>query len=253
MQLHIQVINLDRSPERLAAIGADLDGIGASWSRVQAVAPDEDYARTVKTYDRLRANYLFGRDLTRGEVGCFLSHLSALRGLLVSGHEIGLILEDDAKIDSEAASMIKDIATSLGGIDPLWACVNLSHTTALRRRRIASISGNTLYRAYQFPLLTAALLWHKDGARKFTNWCDDVGIYAPIDNQIRDWITLGGHGFSVAHPPVAMRDFATTIADRPRGNAAGAKKGKTNKFNKYELRQKLPLYWRSGTAYLMRW
>lgn len=252
MTVLVQVINLDRSPERLRAIGADLALAGLEWTRLPAIEPDKDYATTLPSYQRARAHYLFGRDLTRGEVGCFASHLMALRALVNSGYETGLILEDDAQPDQDMGQTITDIATALASTSPNWACVNLSYTTRLRRRAIASVASNTLYRAYQFPLLTSALLWRRDHAKSFVDWCDDTGIYAPCDNQLRDWIALGNIGISCEYPPVGLRAFASTIADRPA--AASSRKGMFggSKLSVHELRQKLPLYWRSGIAYLTR-
>ncbi|WP_087211872.1 glycosyltransferase family 25 protein [Yoonia vestfoldensis] len=126
-----QVINLDRSPERLNAIGADLAQVGLAWSRARAVEPKADYASTTQLYNRARANYFFGRDLTRGEVGCFLSHLAALRTLFESDCDIGLILEDDAQLQRNTDQIISEISATLDVKEPLWACVNLSYTTGL--------------------------------------------------------------------------------------------------------------------------
>lgn len=252
MAVFVQVINLDRSPERLRAIGADLDLAGLAWSRLRAVEPDTDYLVQTDIYDRARANYLFGRDLTRGEVGCFSSHLAALRALGDSGCDIGLILEDDAQVFHDTGQTIAGITAALNVNAPHWACVNLSYTTRLRRSVLASVNGNTLYRAYQFPLLTSALLWQTDQAKAFVQWCEGAGIYAPFDNQLRDWIALGHHGISCEHPPVGLRAFPTTIADRPGATSASGDVQRQNKFSKYELRQKLPLYWRSGVSYMIR-
>jgi len=173
----VQVINLDRSPERLLAIGNDLNLAGLPWSRLRAVEPDTDYVTAIEVYDNARANYLFGRDLTRGEVGCFLSHLEALRALSQSGCYIGLILEDDAQLFHDAAPMIAEISAALNSKAPHWACVNLSYTTHLRRRSVASFTDNTLYRAYQFPLLSSALIWRTEQAKVFVQWCEATGIY----------------------------------------------------------------------------
>ncbi|WP_439156087.1 glycosyltransferase family 25 protein [Yoonia sp.] len=248
----VQVINLDRSPERLRAIGADLDQMGSVWSRLRAVEPGEDYVSTTRIYNRARANYLFGRDLTRGEVGCFLSHLAALRDLLLSECDVGLILEDDAQLHQNIGQLIDEVSATLSIKVPLWACVNLSYTVDLRRRMVAPVTGNNLYRAYQFPLLSSALLWQKDQAKAFVEWCEGAGLYAPFDNQLRDWIALGNCGISLEYPPVGLRAFPTTIEDRPVATSSCGYTRKINKFTRFELRQKVPLYWRSGISYLTR-
>lgn len=250
--MFVQVINLDRSPDRLAKIGADLDQTGWHWQRLAAIAPKQGYIHATPLYARDRARHLFGRDLSRGEVGCFLSHLAALRAFVAGDDAVALVLEDDAKVDPSARQQVEQIAQVIGTYDADWACVNLCFVQPLRRRQIATLANNTLYRAYQFPLLTGALLWHKNGAQRFVAWCDQVGIHAPIDNQLRDWIARGNRGYACERPVVGIRDFPTTITERQVLGGEDQQPLPQNKFSRHEMRQKLPLYWRSFWRHLLR-
>lgn len=247
----VQVINLDRSPERLFEIGKDLDNVGLDWIRIRAFEPDLNYIASTELYDRVKTKYLFGRDLSRGEIGCFCSHLMALKKLTSYREDLGLILEDDAEIDSTGSKSVAEIASKIEIFDPDWRCINLCYTQKPRRRKAFDISGNIIFRAYQFPLLTAAILWNKTSAKKFIDWCNEVGIYAPFDNQLRDWVTLGNHGYSCASPAIGIRAFPSTIANLEVTSPSDHAPKPKNKFTRYELRQKIPLYWRSCYNYYM--
>ena len=69
-----------------------------SWSRPSTVgklSPEEISA----TYSPKQALALNGRELTRGEIGCSLSHLRLYQRQIDLGHEEVVILEDDVVVD----------------------------------------------------------------------------------------------------------------------------------------------------------
>jgi glycosyl transferase family 25 len=247
-----QVINLDSSSDRLAAIARDLNQHLPGWMRLAAIRPSTNYMSDQPLYNRKRAQHLFGRDLVRGEIGCFLSHLEAIKRLTQSSAEHGLILEDDVQFGAEVVDVINSTRAELRCISPQWACVNLGEHQILRRRHIATIGHRQLFRAYQFPLVTSALLWRREAALSFLKWTEDRGIYAPVDNQLRDWISFGHKGYSFDQPPITLRHFQSTIQQPTliASNAIVAKR-RNNKFTRYEVRQKLPLYWRSGCGFFL--
>ena len=90
------VINLDRSPERFARIAADLTRLGVSFERFAAVEGREIDPDTSPHFSRRQYERRHGKRPTPCEIGCYLSHMGALRRFLDSGAEFGLILEDDA-------------------------------------------------------------------------------------------------------------------------------------------------------------
>lgn len=89
------VINLDRSPERLASMQKDFIGLGIPLQRVAAVdARCDDLSRMV--VDRSAFSKIHGRSIIHpGEIGCYASHLKALSDFLATGKRFGLIMEDD--------------------------------------------------------------------------------------------------------------------------------------------------------------
>ncbi len=90
------VINLDRSPERLAAMGERLRLLGLPWRRVQAVDGPALPGWPPGSVDEAGYARWHGKPVAAGEVGCYLSHLKALRAFVDGGASHLLLLEDDA-------------------------------------------------------------------------------------------------------------------------------------------------------------
>jgi len=90
--LRLYVINLDRSPDRLAHITKVFAEIGLEFTRIPAIdgnkLSDEEFAHWTKERN-------WPKPLTRTEVGCFLSHCEALRLGIKQGDPYFAIFEDD--------------------------------------------------------------------------------------------------------------------------------------------------------------
>jgi glycosyl transferase family 25 len=82
------VINLDRSPERMAHMEAQLSRLGVAYDRLQAVdgrTLDRDY---VGKFPPMAAS----------QVGCYLSHKAAWQRIADGTEPYGIVLEDDIHI-----------------------------------------------------------------------------------------------------------------------------------------------------------
>lgn len=97
MALPVFVINLDRRPDRLATISDNLDRIGVSFTRVSAI----DAASLLPPRKR--------QHMSLGAQACKLSHCKALAAFLETGSPAALILEDDAEIASDTASVLASV------------------------------------------------------------------------------------------------------------------------------------------------
>lgn len=89
--MHIYVINLARSVARRKHMSEKLAEAEATVEYLDAVEGS--------TIDR--AMFPMAEGLSSGEVGCYLSHVSAWRRLSESRHRSALILEDDVVVGSE--------------------------------------------------------------------------------------------------------------------------------------------------------
>ena len=83
-ELLIQVINLETRPDRLNVISADLHKAGLTFETQVAVD-----GQTLEIESRF---------LSKGEVGCFKSHVNSMRRQVEAGAPFSLILEDDAAL-----------------------------------------------------------------------------------------------------------------------------------------------------------
>ena len=105
--LPIFVINLDRRPDRLTSITAQLESLGLEARRIPAVD-----AETYDLEDDPSLSFrgrMLSRRFDRGSGACLLSHFEAMRAVASSGAEAGLILEDDVTLSSQLPLFIGSI------------------------------------------------------------------------------------------------------------------------------------------------
>ena len=112
-----QVINLDRSPERLAAVARGLGRAGVAFERLPAVDGrkldldgDPEVQRLIDRRAWMRRHH---RNPTAADIGCYLSHLHALDRFLAQPRPLGLILEDDADV---APDFIASVAPAVADV-----------------------------------------------------------------------------------------------------------------------------------------
>ena len=105
-QLLTLVINLDRSPHRLARVASQLEGIGWDWERLSAAEgktlPMDD--KNLVDVDAFKRKH--GKMPLPGEVGCYLSHVWAMRRFLHTDKPFLLILEDDLRVGRDMPSVV---------------------------------------------------------------------------------------------------------------------------------------------------
>ena len=121
------VINLDRAPDRLAAMTTQLQSLRLPYERIAAVDAANVTEDMVTAVTAPRLGGLFkgmpgyrqnaksgptiywpevGRYFVAGEIACYLSHGRALQAFVDSGAPAALVFEDDAEIDADIADVI---------------------------------------------------------------------------------------------------------------------------------------------------
>lgn len=115
--LQTWVINLDRAPERMARLGAQLRRLQLPFTRLPAVdaralTPDQRAALNEPAYRRKH-----GMTPLPGELGCYLSHVAALRAFLASPAEFALVLEDDVMLHDSLPAVLQGLMQNAGRWD----------------------------------------------------------------------------------------------------------------------------------------
>jgi glycosyl transferase family 25 len=90
------VINLDSSSDRWGFIKESFASTGLQLHRISAVNGRE-LSLPIKGYSESRFRMFHGRLTNKGAIGCYLSHIKALKAFLDSHDDYGLVLEDDVR------------------------------------------------------------------------------------------------------------------------------------------------------------
>ena len=212
MTLGIWLINLDGSDQRLARSAASLAAAGLPFARLPAFDGRKLTKAEFPLYDARATLARFGRDLTGGEIGCFLSHLDAARRFLDNGDTFGLVVEDDLSVPHDAAAVMAGLVQALhgGAARTPWHVANLGNPG----RRMFNILGEVhpgyrLVRAHYFPVTTTAILWNREGAAAFVAAATRIDM--PVDHWLRDWATKMDSGLALDRPLFPSVDLESEI------------------------------------------
>ena len=199
--LLVCLINLDRSPERLATMSARLAGLGWAFERMPAVDGRAIDWRHHPDVDERGFERAQGRRLQPGDVGCYLSHLAALRRFLDSPARHLLVLEDDADPEPDCSAVIQ----ALLAMPERWDVVKLSgYHSAAPVGEAALTPSRRLAIPFAPHSNTAALLFNRDAAERLLRTMRPMVL--PYDHALeRPWV----HGVRlriVSPPPCRAED-----------------------------------------------
>jgi glycosyl transferase family 25 len=214
-KLRAFLINLETSTERLHSAKEQLDAAGLPFERVPAFDGRHADPRAFPEYDERKALSWFGRRLSGGELGCYLSHIDCVRRFLATDAEFGLSLEDDLSMRPDALQVIGQLTTWLEeGNTPGWHMVNLGRPVKHFFSPVATFEAPagddyTLCRAHHFPHTTTAILWSREGAERFLETTNHV--FAPIDHFLRLWNTHTDAGLGFTASPITTTGAESDI------------------------------------------
>jgi glycosyl transferase, family 25 len=215
-QLRAYLINLDRSPDRLATMVAQLDAAGLAWQRVVGVDGASFGELPWTGYDHRAYDRNWGKTHHPGEVGCFLSHVRALHMFLQDDAAFGLILEDDCLFAPDLKDLLDDLIARAAD----WDVVKLSGKHAGMPMTVDTLrNGRRLVALLQRQTGSAAYLVNRKAAQIYVARL--LPMHVPYDHTFdqvwRYGLTLRGV------TPLAIRERAphSTIGYR---TAQGAKK-----------------------------
>jgi glycosyl transferase family 25 len=218
------VINLDRSPDRLAAVRARFAAVGVDLVRFAGIDASRDPDLAARSVDQKRFQAFMRRVAQPGEVGCALSHFALWETLADGDAEMLLVLEDDA-MPTEHFAAVASIAGALpddweicllssggvsGGAGSLWS---------------AGVGDVMLHRYWRPGYLAAGYLVHRRILRHRGLWPPHAKLAFPIDAW-RCWTWL--HGMAVyAVLPRPIRSDRTAASMIDHGGAVRARRART--------------------------
>lgn len=213
--LGIFAVNLDRSPDRWAAIGRHFGSLPWPLHRTPALDAHNDPAAVlaergmsvVLPPDGVGWNPYRYRIFGLVEEACLVSHMLAWRQFLASGHERGLILEDDAEPYGDFEGAVHALLTEGPAID----IVKLEGIPSEGGRLAISIRPlgrtNMLVRSLRPRSGGAAYILTRPAAERLLEAIGKLPM--PVDDFL--W-TQGIHGLDIAHvsPWLVMQSGAAS-------------------------------------------
>ena len=196
LKYKVLVINLARSPERLAAIASQLDTIGVPFERIDALdgkTLSDDFIEEVSPAQIVSKSY--HRALSKAEVACSLSHKRAWQQIIDDDLDFAIVLEDDV----ELLDNFKGVLTLLSALPHGdWDFIKLY---ALRRgggKNIAKrfdFKGHTFVTYHRYPLGFVGQAVSRQGAESLTR--NLPYVTEPADGQLKSWWETGVFPFGL--------------------------------------------------------
>lgn len=202
----VRVISLERSTERRERVRRELKNFSHEWTFLNAV---DGFALKAlpKSYDQAKVRRLQGHDLTLGEIGCYLSHLSAWQQCVQENKPM-LVFEDDFVLGPETEAIIEDLMACRN----LWGVVRLS---GIHETQDSTVKENQLYKLainHGDPCGTACYLIQPEAAQTLIN--HSVEIYEAVDHFMEHFSKHGVRIYAAKPYPIGLSHSKSTIVDR---------------------------------------
>lgn len=213
--MKVYLINLECSTKRLAIMQKRIDLLGLSFERVSAV---DGSTLSMEDLSIVNApNWRYPYTLSKGEIGCFLSHKKCWTKLLESDEEWALILEDDCVFSSKAHQYLA--TTDWIPKNCLAVQLNIIHArdSMYSNEMLPIINSNSLISIRESsPCGAYAYLLHREAAKVALDLSKTLdapvdnflwGIYMDFPKKIQGWRLVN---------PIAkvIDDVETTIGQR---------------------------------------
>lgn len=196
--LKILVINLDRSPERWAAIAKQFEAWNLPEVPVERFpAVDGTDPAQLAPYTSLvsqrRAKLAKARPLTPTQIGCYASHYEAWKHCFQCDHPV-VIIEDDALI---AADQLERFVTASTHFPQRLDCVRLSknYTKKAKFERVYEAADFSVMRFTKAHMTTVGYYLSPNGARKLL--AKSKPWYLPVDLYMGEFWRHGVQCFGI--------------------------------------------------------
>ncbi len=210
MSIPCLVINRQQDTVRWERASTQLRKCGIAHERFEAVeGADLSTAELALAYPGQVAPWVFYRPMSRGEIGCYLSHLGCVRRIIDEGWERALILEDDFELEPGFVKFVASLLHLPKECDLLKLWTNIPPAAPLFRLP----SGHQVGRLPRVPPLTIGALITARGATRLLS--SALPIRRPIDLQLKHWweqsLPVYGLDSNILRPLDAL---SSSIGDR---------------------------------------
>jgi glycosyl transferase family 25 len=202
----VRVISLERSTERRARVRHELNNFFLEWQFLNAV---DGFALKAlpKSYNQEKVKRLQGHSLTLGEIGCYLSHLSAWEQCVQENKPM-LVFEDDFILGPQMEAVITDLMACRS----LWGVVRLS---GIHETKDSTVRESSLYRLTinnGDACGTACYLIQPEAAQNLIK--HSVEVYEAVDHFMEHFSKHGVRIYAAKPYPVGLSHSKSTIVDR---------------------------------------
>lgn len=176
------IINLNSAPDRWTFVAASFASTGFVLERIAAV-DGQSLQLPITEYAERNYRRFHGRPTSRGAIGCYLSHLQAMRAFLATGDSHALIAEDDITLGPRFEEVTRAAAANPGR----WDIVRLSGLAAGRGVKVAALTSEHSLRVGLTRLKgTGAYLINRTAATALSQAL--LPMWLPIDHALdREW------------------------------------------------------------------
>ena len=231
-RLHTWVINLDRAPQRLSRIAAQLRHVGIDFERLPAIDARAFTAEQSAQLDAPAYRRKHGMEPLPGELGCYLSHVEVMRRMLASRAAFALVLEDDVLITERLPAALRGLMAHA----ERWDMVKLSAVHSGTPMRVLEVaSGQHLAVMLSRCTGSSAYLINRRAALAYHDGLLPMSL--PYDHVFDQGWTFGLKVRLLTPTPcVHDQEAASTIA-APAGQSGTSRKfGWTQRFPAYGYR-----------------
>ncbi|MDF1693804.1 MAG: glycosyltransferase family 25 protein [Zhongshania sp.] len=211
------VISLNPASENAQKLMADLNGQGIDAEIFPAI-DGRVGTPALEGGEQILGNLAMvrhGKHLTASELGCYLSHLRAVKAAYRNGHEYVCVIEDDVVIENLFGDVYRAV------LDKDLDMVRLMSLRIRKRTIIEPLVGeHNLVRPERGGLGTQAYVLNRVGMKKFIDYAQN--IYEPVDKVFDHFFLFDLNVFAV-EPHVAYElvhetsvvKLAKTVVDKP--------------------------------------
>lgn len=216
LDINVYVINLKRNPKRLVNFKKNYEKTDLSHVKFEVIEAvdgktlDVQSIITEKAYTELmdaeRRGYRIKHyQITRGAIGCYLSHLEAYKRIAESDKDYGLVFEDD--VDFNTSEILQDLQNKIRTIHSEWDIMLLGCVCYVCN------GYKDYYDAQKFILLHAYIV-KKESAKKILEELEGKPIEKQIDSKFSDMAESGKLRVVCLKEQLASQnnnDYKTTI------------------------------------------